>query len=269
MRRLVLITATLVIGGCGGPGDPKVTDSASATYNGAPAGDADADTDTDADADTDTDTDADTDTDTDADTDTDTDADTDTDTDTDTDSDADTDTDTDTDADSDTDTDTDSDTEPPPPVDPCAGRPVGDAVGDCAQDFALLDRDGVTHDLYDYAGEVILIDLSAMFCPACQAVAPEFERLHEDYAASGLRAITVLYEDADHSPVVDAADLDAWIAAFSVDHLVLADEAYLMWERYGVVRPTFVLIDRDMEIVMIRNGAGAIAGIEAALPGLL
>ena len=39
----------------------------------------------------------------------------------------------------------------------------GTEVGDCAQDFALQDSDGVTWTLHEQAGNVILLDLSAFW----------------------------------------------------------------------------------------------------------
>lgn len=36
-------------------------------------------------------------------------------------------------------------------------------TGDPAPDFTLLDADGVGHSLSDYAGDVILLDLSAFW----------------------------------------------------------------------------------------------------------
>ena len=44
--------------------------------------------------------------------------------------------------------------------DPCAGREVGTEVGKCAQNFTLIDADGVEVSLYDFYGQVIVLDLS-------------------------------------------------------------------------------------------------------------
>ena len=77
------------------------------------------------------------------------------------DADSDTDTDTDTDTDSDTDTDADTDTDTDTDASPCNGVPVGLAPGECAPNFSLVDRDGVTHTLWDdYVGKVIILDFS-------------------------------------------------------------------------------------------------------------
>ncbi|MFT5686073.1 MAG: hypothetical protein ACI8RZ_007028 [Myxococcota bacterium] len=43
---------------------------------------------------------------------------------------------------------------------PCEGKTVGIDLGDCATNFALVDADGTTHELYDYAGQVLMLDFS-------------------------------------------------------------------------------------------------------------
>ena len=45
-------------------------------------------------------------------------------------------------------------------VDPCAGREVGTEIGQCAENFTLMDADGVEVSLYDFYGQVIVLDLS-------------------------------------------------------------------------------------------------------------
>ncbi len=56
------------------------------------------------------------------------------------------------------------------PIEGCMGGDTaapdgsfGVALGDCAEDFTLVDQDGVEVALYDHAGKVILLDLSAMW----------------------------------------------------------------------------------------------------------
>ena len=46
---------------------------------------------------------------------------------------------------------------------PCEGETVGYAVGECAVDFTLFDETGVERSLYDYAGQVILLEFSAFW----------------------------------------------------------------------------------------------------------
>ena len=57
-----------------------------------------------------------------------------------------------------TDTDTDADTAVE--LEPCVGRETGTGVGDCAEDFTRVDSSGQEHSLYDFAGDVLLLDFS-------------------------------------------------------------------------------------------------------------
>ena len=45
-------------------------------------------------------------------------------------------------------------------AEPCEGRDVGILVGQCAVDFTLVDQNGDNQTLYDYAGQVVLLDFS-------------------------------------------------------------------------------------------------------------
>jgi len=58
----------------------------------------------------------------------------------------------------------------PGTVDGCMGGDTADPsgafgveLGECAEDFQLMDQDGMQVSLYDHAGKVILLDLSAMW----------------------------------------------------------------------------------------------------------
>ena len=61
--------------------------------------------------------------------------------------------------------DDDATAAPPGPAAECLSGDLGfgTAVGDCAQDFALQDSDGVTWTLHEQAGDVVLLDLSAFW----------------------------------------------------------------------------------------------------------
>ena len=42
----------------------------------------------------------------------------------------------------------------------CQGRKVGTQLGQCGEDFTLLDHTKTPISLYDYAGDIILLDMS-------------------------------------------------------------------------------------------------------------
>lgn len=64
-----------------------------------------------------------------------------------------------------TDDDDDTTSAPSGPAAECLSGELGfgTAEGDCAQDFALQDADGVTWTLHEQAGNVILLDISAFW----------------------------------------------------------------------------------------------------------
>ena len=165
-----------------------------------------------------------------------------------------------------TDTDTGVTT---PVVGPCDGRVVGTQVGECAPDFALFDRFGVEHSLYDYAGDVIALDVSAMWCPLCQNLAPTLETLHNTYAAQGVTVMTVLFDDAVHNDP-DDADLLAWEQAYGVSHLLLRDVNEAVWDTYDAgYQPSGYVIDRDLTILYRDAGSAVRNAITAEVVNAL
>ena len=138
----------------------------------------------------------------------------------------------------------------------CDGRTVGTTVGACAQDFTLLDANGTAVTLSDFAGDVIVIDFSAMWCGFCQNLAPELEALNQAYAGQGLTVLTVLFQNIDGDDPT-TADLQAWASAFSSTHGVLGDVGEVNYTPYDAGgQPTGVVIDRNFDIVW--KGAGGV-----------
>ena len=142
------------------------------------------------------------------------------------------------------------------PAGVCDGRTVGTTVGTCAQDFTLFDSDGTAVTLSDFAGDVIVIDFSAMWCGFCQNLAPELESLHQTYAAQGLTVVTVLFQNPGGSDP-SSTDLQDWMNAFTSTHLVVGDVGEANFGPYDAGgQPTGVVIDRDFNIVW--KGAGGV-----------
>lgn len=154
-------------------------------------------------------------------------------------------------------------------ADPCAGRTVGTSVGDCALDFTLIDRDGVSYTLSDYAGSVIVVDFSAMWCPICQGLAPEGQQFWTDHQGQDLVYLTALFQDVGGGDV-DAGELTQWIDAYGLTHPVLTDPGHLVYDEYDAgYQPTIAVIDRDFTITWIDAGTSARNGYEAEVLALL
>jgi peroxiredoxin len=142
-------------------------------------------------------------------------------------------------------------------------------VGDCAPDFVLDDANGTAWRLYDHAGDVIVLDFSAMWCPHCQRLADDLQDIHARLAASGVSVATVLTEDTRSQPP-DAQDLLAWTDAYDLTHPVLADPgARIEADFGGYYQPNVLVIGRDMVVRWRSTGGGAAAGVNAAVDAAL
>jgi len=64
-------------------------------------------------------------------------------------------------------------------------------VGTRAPDFVATDLEGNPVRLADLAGEVVLLNIWATWCPPCREEMPSMQRLHEKMAPAGLRIIAV------------------------------------------------------------------------------
>ena len=132
------------------------------------------------------------------------------------------------------------------------------AIVQCIQDgglhlttiLALPHGDQVS--LWQFYGNVILLDISTMWCGPCQQIARHVDETWNDYRDEGFVYLTVLPEDTEKN-LADTDDLNEWAEAFDINAPILADH-----EGYGyAVEPTqqwpvLMLIDRKMTIVADR-----------------
>jgi len=71
------------------------------------------------------------------------------------------------------------------------GPPEGIGLGNTAPDFTGHTYDGDEVRLYDYRGQVILLEFWGAWCNPCRTSMPHLDNLTTTYAAQGLVAITV------------------------------------------------------------------------------
>ena len=74
-------------------------------------------------------------------------------------------------------------------------------VGDVAVDFVLEDQHGIPRRLSDYRGQVILLDISTMWCTYCQIEADHAEEFYQQYKDRGFTMINALYADYNGAPI--------------------------------------------------------------------
>jgi peroxiredoxin len=126
---------------------------------------------------------------------------------------------------------------------------TGSRVGQKAVNFTLSDQNGEEVSLHDFAGKVILLDLSAAWCGPCRAEAKDAGPLYKNLKEKGLIVLTVLVENADGNPPT-IADLREWAGVFELEFPVLGDPQGKAWGLYNEDDsvPLNMIIDRDLTI---------------------
>jgi peroxiredoxin len=128
----------------------------------------------------------------------------------------------------------------------------GTTQGELIQNFALMDQHGRKIYLEDFCGDVVVLQMGAMWCPSCQAEANKIPMLMDKYGSQGLAILNLLAETPTSEPPTQA-DLLAWSDYFDVSSPVLADPNWQIWERYFElhVTPRAILINREGRIQKI------------------
>jgi peroxiredoxin len=137
----------------------------------------------------------------------------------------------------------------PPPAQP-AEEPV-------AHDFTLLDLDGESKHLADWAGQVLLIDFWATWCAPCREEIPWLKELQETYGDEGFTLIAISDENAEI--------VRKFVEEREITYVNLVDPGEATRD-YGVVSlPTAFLVDREGNIVEEFRGVKPQRILEAKL----
>jgi len=149
-------------------------------------------------------------------------------------------------------------------------------LGQPAADIQGVDATGARINLARFKGQVILLDVSTMWCVFCQEDTAPIQALYRTYGPKGLAVVTCLTEDVNGAAVT-LAGLRQWTGTYHLTLPVMndasgvadgvAETAYV-----GVTDafPTLVLIDRDFKVRYIQGGLDldeVTARIKALLAG--
>ena len=117
------------------------------------------------------------------------------------------------------------------------------------EDFSLIDQEGDSVLLSDYCGQVVYLQLGAMWCPTCRAEAEKFNEYLDRYEDEGLVILNLLSETPQGEPP-NSDHLKAWANLFELTLPVLADTNWEVWDRYFPVHatPRAILVDREGRI---------------------
>jgi peroxiredoxin len=117
-------------------------------------------------------------------------------------------------------------------------------IGEQAPEFELQALDGKIHRFVDLKGSWVVVTFMTTWCPFCNAAAPHFQRLSQDYGPRGVRTFIV---DVHEQPEV----VGGWVRKLSLSCPVLLDADGEVATRYAPP-PDFVP-DLKREEVMIAS----------------
>ena len=148
-----------------------------------------------------------------------------------------------------------------------ASPPIGYQVGDRAPNFGAADQSGTERSLYDFRGQYVLLDFSAMWCGPSNTMASEENQLINDVNAEGypFTYVTMLMEQ-NVGTTTTQLSAQVWAARYRLSAPVLQlDGAPVATSRQaaqlanydsvsGAAFPTLVLIDPTGNILEVSAG---------------
>ena len=132
-------------------------------------------------------------------------------------------------------------------------------LGDKACNFRLSDQNGDTWDLYEHAGQIIVLDFSAFWCYPCQMAAQHSQSIQDSY--SNVQMVTVLIDGntAGLEPTED--EINQWVQMNGITSApVLMGSREKMFDPAGIAGyslsgfPTYLYIDKEMKFYAGHTG---------------
>ena len=111
------------------------------------------------------------------------------------------------------------------------------------------------YTLKDFRGKIVLLDFWTLGCINCKHVIPGLHKLQEKYQK---QLVIIGVHSAKFTSEKQTQRIRDAIEKFGIDHPVVNDADYKVWNSYGVQAwPTLVLISPDGKIAMEQSGEDA------------
>ena len=143
------------------------------------------------------------------------------------------------------------------------GAPALAQQGAAATDFTLASLAGTDISLADYAGNVVVVNFWATWCPPCRAEMPALNRFYEAHRDEGFVILAVNEQE-------DVGTVRPFIQANNFTFPVLLDMQGRVAQQYSTRSfPTTFIIDRDGMIQHVQTGEISERELEAIVLPLL
>lgn len=126
-------------------------------------------------------------------------------------------------------------------------------IGSSVCNLVLYDQNEEIWQLYDYAGKIIVIDISTVWCYPCQLAGYHAQPIQDEYDDEVIFA-TILVEGATGEPTTQE-DIKEWVDEHGVTTApVLQGNREYVVDPAGITGylvggfPTYIYIDRDLKI---------------------
>lgn len=121
--------------------------------------------------------------------------------------------------------------------------------------------------LKDFRGKILLLDFWTFGCINCQHIIPDLKRLEKEYPNE---LVVIGVHSAKFDSEKTNANIRKAILKFGIEHPVVNDADYTVWESYAVhAWPTVVLISPDGKVVGQRAGEGVYQPVKESIDKLI
>jgi peroxiredoxin len=142
----------------------------------------------------------------------------------------------------------------------------GVQAGQVITDMRMMDQHGDEVSLWQFHGDIIVLDFSTMWCAPCAVLAEDVDETWKEYEDEGFMYLSVLSQD-HVSQVPDLEELNKWADDHKITAPVLQDDAGYTDSVIppGGAFPQIMLIGRDLRILDVSIEPAEDPSIRAAV----